>query len=250
MHNDLRRVGTIAPPGNVAVEREFPLFAPPGVVINHNRLSRPNSVQTKDSILAMNATLEQTARDLAQCAPEVIAYVCTGGSFLEGIGAEDSPAERIEKATGIPAVATSFSVVQALRSFGARQLMLVAPYPDDIMESEVAFLHHYGFQVARWDSFGCQTSEANRQVRSEQVHDKVLSHRDVIAGCDAVFISCTNMLAMDQIDRLEAALQKPVVNSNQSTLWAALSRIGVDTSGIPAGRLFRQPYTAPGRRAA
>ena len=65
MHNDLRRIGTIAPPGNVAVEREFPLFVPPGVVINHNRLSRPNSIQTRESILAMNDSLDLIARDLA-----------------------------------------------------------------------------------------------------------------------------------------------------------------------------------------
>lgn len=250
MHNDLRRIGVIVPPGNVAVEREFPLFVPPGVVINHNRLSRPNSIQTRESILAMNDSLDQSARDLAQCAPEVIAYACTGGSFLEGIGHEDGPARQIEAATGIPAVATSLCVVTALRALAVKELLLVAPYPEDIMETEVQFLRHYGFKVAKWDSFGCQTSEENRRVSSEQVYEKVMSHRALVGRCDGVFISCTNMLAMDQIQRLEQELGKPVVNSNQATLWGTLGRIGIAAGGVPAGRLFQLTYPHLWKRAA
>ena len=111
MDNKIRRIGVIIPPGNVAVEREFPLYLPDGIVLNHNRLSRPDSQQTPESILAMNNTLGQTALDLSQAYPEVIAYVCTGGSFLEGPGNEARPAIMIEEATGIPAISTSIAVV-------------------------------------------------------------------------------------------------------------------------------------------
>ena len=236
----MRRIGTIVPPGNVAVEREFPLFIPKGVVINHNRLSRPDSIQTRESILAMNESLELCAHNLAQAYPEVIGYVCTGGSFLEGPGHEAAPAERIEKATGIPAVSTSIEVVNGLRRFGARRVVLVGPYPRGIMRREVQFLEHYGFEVVEWDTFDCATSEANRELSSEQIAEKVLSHRDAIARSDAVFISCTNILVMDQIERLERELGKPVISSNQATLWAILSRMKLDTSGLHGGRLFEE----------
>jgi len=249
MDNKVRRLGVIVPPGNVAVEREFPLFLPKGVVLNHGRLSRPDSIQSRESILAINARLEQVAVDLAQTYPEVIAYACTGATFLEGPGREAVPVERIAKATGIPAVGTSPAVVAALRSFGARRVVLVAPYPEDIMEHEVRFLTHHGFEVPLWDTFRCATSEANRAVSSEQVAEKVLGHRAAIAGSDAVFISCTNLLAMDQIETLEAALGKPVVTSNQATLWAALGRMELDMRGLGGGRLF-ESAGAGGRRVA
>lgn len=240
MDNNVRRIGVILPPGNVAVEREFPLHLPPGIVLNHSRLSRPDSIQTSESILAMNNSLELAAHNLAQAYPEVIAYACTGGSFLEGPGNEAQPAERIEKRTGIPAVSTSVAVVEALRAFGARRVLLVGPYPHDIMKNEVKFLEHYGFVVAAWDTFNCPTSEENRKLGSGQVADRVLGHRETIAGCDAVFISCTNILTMDQIERLERELDKPVVTSNQATLWASLVKMNVDTRGLHGGRLFEQ----------
>ena len=39
--------------GNVAMERELPAHLPPGVVINHNRLSRPGNAISRESLLAM-----------------------------------------------------------------------------------------------------------------------------------------------------------------------------------------------------
>jgi maleate isomerase len=132
------------------------------------------------------------------------------------------------------------AVVEALRAFGAHRLLLVAPYPHDIVRTEVKFLEHYGFTVAAWDTFNCQTSEENRKLSSEQIAEKVLGHRGTIAECDAVFVSCTNILTMDQIERLERELGKPVVTSNQATLWAALKKMDVDIRGLRGGRLFEE----------
>lgn len=248
MDNNIRRIGIIIPPGNVAVEREFPLHIPPGIVVNTNRLGRPNSEQTPESILAMNDTLAQTARDLAQAYPEVIAYVCTGGSFLEGPGNEARPAQVIEQVTGIPGVSTSIAVVEALRAFGMRKVFLVGPYPHPIMKAEVRFLEHYGFEVPAYETFECMTSEANRKLTSEQIAERVLGKRDVIAQCDGVFISCTNILVMDQIERLERELGKPVVNSNHATLWDVLRRMKVDSRGLGGGRLFEEHGVAAATR--
>jgi maleate cis-trans isomerase len=240
MDNNIRRIGVIVPPGNVAVEREFPLHLPPGITLNHNRLGRPDSQQTQESILAMNDTLAQTARDLAQAYPEVIAYVCTGGSFLEGPGNEAKPAQVIKQVTGIPGVSTSIAVVEALRALGVKKVLLVGPYPHPIMQAEVKFLQHYGFEVPAYETFECMTSEANRALTSEVIAQRVLDRRDLVATCDGVFISCTNILVMDQIERLEEALGKPVVTSNQATLWDVLRCMHVDSRGLHGGLLFEE----------
>lgn len=129
-------------------------------------------------------------------------------------------------------------MIAALGALKARRIFLATPYPDDINLHEIAFLDHYGIAVSKWDAFRCQTSEAIREVSSEQVADLVLQHRDDIKACDAVFISCTNLLAIDQITRLERELDKPVMSSNQASLWAVLQHMGVATTGIAAGHLF------------
>ena len=238
MNNQVRRFGVLAPPGNTALERELPPLLPAGVVSNHNRLSRPGASITADSLLRMAESIERAAHDLAQAYPEIILYGCTSGSFLAGIGREAEVAQRIADLARIPAVTTSTAVIAALRALKARKIFLATPYPDDINLHEIAFLEHYGIAVSKWDAFRCQTSEAIREVSSEQVRDLVLRHRDEIKGCDAVFISCTNLLAIDQIPHLERELDKPVMSSNQASLWAVLRHMDIDTRGIAAGHLL------------
>jgi maleate isomerase len=250
MDNQVRRFGVLAPPGNTALERELPPLLPRGVTSNHNRLSRPGAAMTSDSLLRMADSIERAAHDLAQSHPELILYGCTSGSFLAGIGREAEIAQRIADITGIPSLTTSTAVIAALRAVKARRIFMVTPYPDDINQHEVAFLTHYGVTVTKWDAFRCPTSEAIRAVSSEQVAELVLQHAADIKPCDAVFLSCTNLLTIDQIPRLERELDKPVISSNQASLWAVLQGMTIDSAGIPAGHLFacRAPIEVSRRR--
>jgi maleate isomerase len=241
MDNNVRRIGVLAPPGNVAMERELPMYLPEGVVINHNRLSRPSPDVTKESLTLMLASVDQASRDLAMAwpAPEVIVFGCTSGSFVQGAGTEDEEAAKITRITGIPAYTTSQAVIMALNELGTRRVLLVTPYIDDVNEREIAFVEHHGIAVEQCITFGQQDTRDIAKISSEQVRDFVLEHADVAKRCDAVFISCTNLLTMDVIETLEQKPGVPVVTSNQCTLWAALRHMRVDASGVGPGRLFK-----------
>ena len=231
----------LLPPGNVSVEREFSCFAPDNVALNYNRLSRPFSVSTKSSLLSMAPSLERAARDLAQAHPEVILFACTSGSFLEGRGQEDELARRIREYTGIPAITTSMAVVAALNALRLKRVYMITPYPDDINDEEVQFLAHYGVEVTGYDSFRCEVTELTAAVSSAAVAELARKHRHEITQCDGLFISCTQLLTMDQIEPLESELGRSVVTSNQATLLAGLKFLGVRTQGLRAGRLCELP---------
>lgn len=240
MKNSKRRFGVLFPPGNVAMERELHPRLPAGVSMHCNRLSRPDSSLSEDSLLAMAQSVERAARDLAQTYPEVIVYGCTSGSFLGGAESDTAIARHIEELTGIAAVTTATAVRLALRAVGATRVFMVTPYPDAINRQEADFLAHHGIVVAGWDSFRCRSSEEIREVDSARVAEMVLAHRDDIKPCDGIFISCTALFTVDQIGRIEAALGRPVVTSNQACLWAALHRMQVDSRGLGAGRLLEE----------
>lgn len=241
MDNNVRRIGVLAPPGNVAMERELPRYLPPGIVINHNRLSRPTPEVTKESLIAMIASLEQAARDLAMAwpKPEVIIYGCTSGSFVQGPGREEELAGKITRDTGIAAYTTSTAVIAALRELNARRVLLITPYIDDVNAHEIEFLKHRGITVEAHDAFHCLDTRDIAKIASEQVAERVMRHAATARRCDAVFISCTNLLTMDQIDPLERELGVPVTTSNQCSLWIALRHMGVDASAVGPGRLFK-----------
>ena len=58
------------------------------------------------------------------------------------------------------------------------------------------------------------------------------------AEADGYFLSCTATSMIDAIEDVERRLDKPVVNSNQAVLWAALRRLDVREPVAGLGRLF------------
>jgi len=241
MNPPLRRIGALIPPGNVIVEREFARFAPPGVYVHYNRLYRPSVGIDKEGLLLMIKSAEQASKGLAQVSPEVILYACTSGSFLSGPGRENEIAEMIRGWTGVPSYTTSSAVIMGLTALGAKRVFMLTPYPDDIHAQEIEFLKFRGIAVAGHDTFRCADTVQIRDIPSERVAERVLEHRALASQCDAVFISCTNLLGMDQIAHLEQELKVPVTTSNHCTLWAALRHMNVPTAGLDMGRLFELP---------
>jgi maleate isomerase len=74
-------------------------------------------------------------------------------------------------------------------------------------------------------------------VTPEQWVRETLALQDPAA--DAYFLSCTAIRSADVIDALEDALGKPVITSNQATLWRALRECGINDSIGGFGRLLR-----------
>jgi maleate isomerase len=232
------RIGILLPPANTAMEDEVPPFLPQGVRISFNRLSREGKALTRESLLSMARSLSRAAGDLAWCGPDTIVYGCTSGTFLDGIGNEEALSRQVTAETGIPALTASAAVIQALRAVGARRVFMITPYPDAVNLHEIEFLAHYGITVGAWDSFRCELSAGVPLIAPEDVTAMALRHREAIAGCDALFVSCTNLKVMGQIEVMEEALGVPVVTSNQASLWGALRQIGAPMSE-GCGRLFQ-----------
>jgi len=55
---------------------------------------------------------------------------------------------------------------------------------------------------------------------------------------EAVFISCTNLHTIEIIEKLENDLQKPVITSNQATMWNMLRMAGVNDKIEGYGQLL------------
>jgi maleate isomerase len=240
MDNNITRIGLVVPPGNVAMERELNHYLPDGVVMNTNRLSRPTPAVTKESLLAMIDSVDQAVTDLSFCfpKPEIIIYGCTSGSFVSGPGKEAELAGRITKHVGIRAVTTSSAILMGLEAVGARRVFLLTPYIEDVTAHEIALLEHYGYVLGGVDSFNCDDTRDIAKISTAQVKERMLRHKEAVKTCDAVLISCTQLLTMDAIDAMEKALGKPVVTSNQCSLWAALKLIGAPAHKHAPGTLF------------
>ncbi|MDB5378244.1 MAG: hypothetical protein JWR00_2690 [Rubritepida sp.] len=237
------RIGILLPPANTAMEDEIPPFLPPGVRVSFNRLSREGRTLTRESLLSMARSVGRAAGDLAWCEPDTIVYGCTSGTFLDGIGNEEALSRQITKETGISSLTTSSAVVGALRAVGARRVFMITPYPDAVSLHEIDFLAHYGIEVVAWESFRCDLSAQVPVIAPTEVTALALRHREAIAGCDALFVSCTNLKVMSEIATMERQLGVPVVTSNQASLWGALRQIGAPMAE-GCGQVFQAPVAS------
>ncbi|RDE07705.1 maleate cis-trans isomerase family protein [Pelagibacterium lacus] len=234
------RIGLMAPPPNVVMEVEFPRYLPDSVSLHTTRVPRSTPAVTRESLLEMTTNVESAARCIAMVEPQLIAFGCTSASFINGIGWDQDIARRISAASGLPAITTTTAIVEGLRAVGAKRISLVTPYVDEVNQAEIDFLNASGFEVIDLITFNLRQSGEIARVPSEVMRERVLANAEKARKGDAVFISCTNFRTLDQIDRLEAALEKPVVTSNQSTIWLIKKAAGVHSICETGGLLLKE----------
>lgn len=230
------RIGLLIPPPNIMMELEFNRWLPPNVAVNATRMYRSTSDVTVESLLEMARHANDAARLVAMTLPDVIMFGCTSGSLILGVGWDKEVASGIESTTGIRALTTSTAVIEALRTVEARRVAIATPYIDEVNERERRFLEGHGFEVPSVSGMQILKSERIARVRPSEVLEFALAADHPEA--DALFISCTNLRTMEIVEPLESRLGKPVITSNQASLWQCLEAVGAPSAVAGAGRLL------------
>ncbi len=121
------RVGLIIPSLNTTIEPEFNTMKPDGVSIHATRLLYVPASSVL-GLKQMAEGVEEAARLLATAGVNIIAYGCTTGSLVKGIGGDEELVARIEKTTGIPATTTATAVIRAFRELVISRVAVASPY--------------------------------------------------------------------------------------------------------------------------
>jgi maleate isomerase len=244
-----KRIGIMVPSTNTTCEADYQMVVPRGITVHGQRLWLTNDAMGEDGMNRMNAEIETGARYLATARVDVIAYGCTTGSFYKGPGWDREMVELIQRTAGVPAVATSPSVVEALHFFGARRISVATPYPEWNNQQLRRYLEAMGFEVLNVDAEPVAARSGNQGINDQDpavVAD--FASRACRPEADAVLCSCTAWRSLEAVDEIERRTGKPVVTSNQASLWTSLRTLGV-TEGIAGfGRLLVS--LAPSQAAA
>ena len=223
-----KRIGLIVPSTNTTCEADFQMAVPPGITVHGQRMWMTNEGTGDDIFNRMNAEIETGARYLATARVDVVVYGCTTGSFFKGPGWDREMLALIERTAGVPAVATSPSVVEALRTFGARRVSVATPYPEWNNQKLRAYLEAQGFEVLNVDGEPRAAASGNQGINDQEPESVVEFASSVCRPeADALLCSCTAWRSVEAVAAIEARIGKPVVSSNQSTIWTALRALGV-----------------------
>ena len=153
-----------------------------------------------------------------------------------GLAHEKAIIEIIEQASGCPTITTAQAITQAFDRFGIKKLVLISPYVKATNQLEVNYLTETGYTVLHELGLGLETHAYSTVTPQEW---KNIVKENTRTDADGYFLSCTNTRMIEAVEDLENDLDKPVINSNQATLWACLKKLGVVHADKKLGRLFQ-----------
>ncbi len=241
MYGYRARIGLIIPASNTTCEPEIAALCPEGVTSYATRIFfDPSSV---DGLFALKKEADRAARELScESICQIILFCCTSGSMVGGLDYDKRIIEVIEKECGTPAIATATAVFAALAALQVKRVAVATPYPGEVNSLIKETIEANGYKVTRLG--GVHEHLSSRELKNvmigrlqpEAAYELALKVNS--KENDAIFISCTNFRAIEIIDRLERETSKPVITSNQATLWHALRKLGLNDSVKGYGRLL------------
>jgi maleate isomerase len=199
-------------------------------------MTGPNRIEPAD----LPPQIDHAAGLLADAKCDVIVFHCTGSSMEAGLDGERKIISSMAAATGRRATSTASALVDALHAVDAHKLALISPYMSN--EHEVTFLHSTGFEVVQDRPMQLPSSDAFVGTPSSFWVEATEQAAD--PSVDAYLLSCTNIRSVEVIEDLEQRLGRPVITSNQATLWYCLRACGLPDVISGLGELFRTGPTA------
>lgn len=214
----MKRIGLIIPSSNRMVEQEMVRVLPDGVTAHVARLRMTGShARPLEQLLPDVGAVTATLAD-ARC--DAIAFHCTANSTADGEEGEAQLLTALRSATAAPVTTTATAIRQALALLEARRIVLVTPYTAAVTAHEATFFEDVGCSVVAMRAADLGGSDAFCAALPSMWEAALIdARRDDV---DAYVLSCANVACFEIIDRVEAALGKPLVTSNQSVLWATL----------------------------
>lgn len=230
------RLGVLVPSSNTTVETELRHYLPESVSLHVGRL--PLTQIAKSSIVGILEPLEAEAKKLASADVDLILLGATAPSFIQGKGYDTTVSDRIQAATGKPALTTSTAMLRALRTLELEKITLGSAFDDSVNAVAASFLEANGFEVVANRGLGLVDNLVVGRLGLETVFDVARAVDQ--PNAQGLLLACTNWISMAAIDALEDELDKPVISTAQASLWAALSDMGWRGSINGAGRLLRE----------
>lgn len=227
------RVGLIALATDLTSENDANGLLPTeGIRLHTSRVAFENPT-TPDSLRGMEPLLSEAAELILPGLPlAAIWYSCTAASAILG---DAALADAIAAGRpGVPLVTPPEAAAAAFARLGVTRIAVLTPYLAETTSGLVDYFATKGLEIVSTLSLGLADDRDMARVSGASIRGaaEAADH----AHAEAVFISCTALPALAQIPTIEATLGKPVVTSNQASLWRIGQLSGRHLAG--PGRLF------------
>jgi len=236
------RFGILVPFTNTNLEPDMALLRPKGVSMHFARIGGYDQDQIPDAEQMHGlgaADLDEPLRLLQGVRPDVILYGCTSATLTHGPAFDQELAKRIKAHCGAETVTAAGALVHGLRFLGIDRIGFASPYVSAINDLAVRFLAQTGVETLARSEVGDELDNYGQgDLTPQAVFELGLAADHPEAK--AVVLSCTDMRSVEIIARLEEALGKPVIGSNQAMAFQAMGLAGIGDALPGYGQLLER----------
>ena len=231
-----KKFALLVPSTNTAVETEYHMMKPEGVVLASRACVIPKMKVTDeasfvDLVEAIGSATEQGLRDALTCEPDHVIFGYSAETFWDG---KDRSDREFEKYNSIAQKEGNCSI-----TFGAQAIMdavacypnvkrigVITPYMPVGDRNVVKFLNDVGFEVPR--IAGHKSPGAIEIAHEPFGKTRYLVEEVNGDDVDLILQAGTNLYFAELADKYEQGLGKPVLAINTLTFWHALRTNGID----------------------
>ena len=226
MFGEAGRIGLIVPANNGVLEPELWSVLPDGVALYATRILARGEL-TPQAVQAMEENVDRAVDELAATGVDVIVYADMVTTFIMEPGWNESRTREIAARTGCACISAWTALRDALAHLGVARFALGTPYPAAIHALAPPFFAARGFTLC--DDATLDISQMADVPRVEPDRLRRFVSRLDYRNADAVVLLATDLPTFASLGNLAAMTGRPVLSSNQTILWSALSTIGIDS---------------------
>ncbi len=231
-----RKLGLIFPPAGRGVPEEG--LAMYGDKIEYLIETLGLKTMTPDGYDAVIDLIGPRAESLAARGAEAVVLMGTSLSFYQGEAFNQKLTQVLKESSGLPCITMSSSLIQGLKTVGAKNLVAATAYNEVVNERLRSFLTEHDFTVLAVKGLGIEAVEDIFSVTQSQLID---FGADLVArapGADSIVVSCGGLITLEILQPLEDRTGVPSVSSTPHALYAGAKLLGMDASVPGHGRLL------------
>jgi len=234
------RIGILTPFTNTNLEPDMEFLRPPNVTVHFTRMGGydVDEIPGSDQMADMGtASLDEPLRLISGMRPDVVLYGCTSATLTHGTLFDQVLAEKIKSTSGVISLTAAGSIVAALKALNINNVGFASPYLGEVNNQAIDFLRDAAIKTVKCADIGRPLGNYGQgELTPDEVFELALraDHDDV----KAIILACTDMRSVEIIERLETAMNKPVVTANQAMMFCAMRALDVPRHDTAPGRLF------------
>jgi len=232
------RIGSIAATPTDIFPYEFYKIAPPGLTLMQTTLAI-HIMNTQELAAGFEAT-ERVAMTLAREGADVIILGGAPTLYDQGPGADQAISQRIFQATKVPTVSNQTAMMDGLRAFGCRKVLIASPFIEENNQKLKKYLEGSGFEVIGARGMGFAANAEINRISPGEAYRFIKESGKAFRNAEGIIVPCANWPTSLIAGQAEADLGIPVVTSNLAKLWAALRALDINDPIVGFGRLLAE----------